>query len=394
MSMAVFSVAACLALAGFGWGNARADPLNLAVDRAVVMDFDSGLVVYAKKADEPMPPSSMSKLMTMLMVFEALERGELQLDQLLKVSDNAWRVGGAATGGSTMFLRPGQEVAVADLMRGVIIVSGNDACVVLAEALAGSEAAFADKMTARAQELGLATARFRNSTGLTAEGHEISPRDLAKLAQIILQRFPDHAALYAERSFRFNNVTQQNRNPLLGAYRGADGLKTGYTAAAGYGLVATAIANGQRMITVFNGAESQAKRAEIAKQLMDAALTQARAIRIAEPGAKLASAPVLMGRKIEVALTVEAPIVLGLMQPARDSLRVQARLVGPIKAPIVKGQKLGVLRVSADGADPIDAPLLAAEDVARAPWYARALALLSVWTKGEGGVQQAQEAGA
>jgi len=221
-----------------------------------------------------MPPASMTKIMTAFMVFEALESGQITMDTTFPVSEEAWRRGGVKSGSSTMFLKLNSEVRVEDLLRGVIIQSGNDACIVLAEGLAGSESAFAAHMTTRARELGLNSATFLNATGWPDEGHEISALDLAKLADMMIRRFPQHYSLYSERSFTWNKIKQDNRNPLLGPFTGADGLKTGHTSVSGYGLVGSAERDGQRRIIVLNGTDSKRARRNTAISLMNAAFTQ------------------------------------------------------------------------------------------------------------------------
>ena len=214
---------------------------------ALLMDADTGVILYQKNADVRMSPASMSKLMTIFMVFEALETNTLGLDEKLFVSDNAWKKGGAASGGSTMFLKARSEVSVENLLRGVIVQSGNDACIVLAEALGGSEENFAQMMTDRARELGMTNSNFTNSTGIPDPNHKTTAHDLALLTRQIITRFSGYYTLFSERSFTWNNIRQNNRNPLLYANIGADGLKTGHTQESGYGLVASAEQNGRRV---------------------------------------------------------------------------------------------------------------------------------------------------
>ena len=236
---------------------APAHAIDIKAREYILMDFQTGTVLEAKNADTKMPPSSMSKLMTAYLVFEALKNGKFSLDEQLTVSRNAREVGGAASGGSTMFLAPNSQVRVEDLIRGMIIQSGNDACIVLAEALAGSEQTFADLENAKAKELGMTNSHFTNATGLPDEQHFMSAHDLAILAKRIIVDFPEYFPIYSETSFTYNNITQGNRNPLL--YRagsGADGMKTGHSSVGGYGLTGTAIRNGRRLIMVANGMDS------------------------------------------------------------------------------------------------------------------------------------------
>ncbi|MFW6076849.1 MAG: D-alanyl-D-alanine carboxypeptidase family protein, partial [Hyphomicrobiales bacterium] len=224
--------------------------------QAILMDSGSGKVLYEKNADELMHPASMSKIMTMIMVFERLESGRLSLDDEFTVSENAWRRGGATSGGSTMYLDLNSRVRLEDLIKGVIVQSGNDACIVIAEGIAGSEDAFADMMTERARELGLEQSTFQNATGLTDPEHKMTPRELALLARYLIEVYPEYYEIYSIPEFTWNDITQKNRNPLLNSYPGADGIKTGYVSAAGYGLTGSAKRDGRRLIMVINGLES------------------------------------------------------------------------------------------------------------------------------------------
>ena len=216
-------------------------------EEAILLDARTGRVLFEKNADQPVPPASMSKLMTMIMVFEALRSGTLTLDQKFKVSQDAWKRGGAPSGGSTMYAELNSEVALEDLIKGVVVHSANDACIVIAENMAGSEPAFAELMTTRARELGATNATFKNATGLPDPGHQMSVRDLAILARYIINTFPEYYKYYSIPEFTWNNITQQNRNPLLKDYPGADGMKTGYTKEAGYGLIGSAQRDGRRL---------------------------------------------------------------------------------------------------------------------------------------------------
>jgi len=269
---------------------------------AVILDYETGAILFSKNGDAPMPPASMSKLMTALMVFEALEDGRLTLDDELPVSETAWRRGGAASGSSTMFLELNSRATVRDLLQGIIVQSGNDACIVVAEALGGTEENFALMMTERARELGLDTANFANSTGWPHLEHRISARDLARLAQIIIRDYPQYYEFYAQPVFTYNGIRQFNRNPLIGSMTGADGLKTGRTDEAGFGLTASAVRDGQRRIVVFNGMESERARADEAERLMRAAFTEFELVNLVEAGGEAGRADVYMGRTPDVTL--------------------------------------------------------------------------------------------
>lgn len=353
------------------------DPVfETSASHAVIMDYETGEILFSKNGDQPMPPSSMSKLMTALMVFEALEAGTLSLDDELPVSVRAWREGGAASGGSTMFLDVNSRARVDDLLRGIIVQSGNDACIVVAEALGGSEEAFADMMTRRAQELGLETASFRNSTGLTAEGHEISAADLARLAAHIIENHPQYYEIYSETSFAYNNITQANRNPLLGVVDGADGLKTGYTSEAGYGLTASAERNGERRIIVFNGTQSMRERANEAERLMRAAFVDFVMADMAEAGEEIGSADVYLGTARTVALRTATPVRAAMHRRERDRLRAEIVYDGPLMAPVTAGDEVARLVITMPDGRTREFPLEAASDVPRQGMVSRAMSAL------------------
>ena len=350
---------------------------------AVIMDYETGEVLFSQDGDVAMPPASMSKMMTVLMVLEAIESGSLSLDDELPVSEYAWRTGGAASGSSTMFLEVNSRARVEDLLRGVIIQSGNDACIVLAEAIGGSESAFADMMTDRAHELGLTSASFANATGWPDPGQMISARDLAELARILIRDHPDFYGIWAEREFTYNGIRQYNRNPLLGVFSGADGLKTGHTEDSGYGLVGSAERDGERRIIVFNGMESNADRANEAERMMRAALSDYSVYDLFEAGDHVDhSAPVFMGEADSVALQVDADVSAGLHRRARRDLVVSVNYDGPLVAPISAGDVVGTLRVEAPGYETQEYPLVAAEDVARKGFMGRIGAALAHMIRG------------
>ena len=289
------------------------DTYQTDASHAVIMDAETGEVLFSRNGDEAMPPASMSKMMTVLMVIEALESGSLSLDDELPVSEHAWRTGGAASGSSTMFLEVNSRARVEDLLRGIIIQSGNDACIVVAEAIGGTEQGFADMMTDRAHELGLTSASFANATGWPHPDHRISALDLARLARILIEDHPEYYGLWAERDFTYNGIRQYNRNPLLGVFSGADGLKTGHTEESGYGLVGSAERDGERRIIVFNGMESNAARATEAERMMRAALSDYSLYRLFTGGDTVDHrAAVFMGEADTVALRVNADITAGL----------------------------------------------------------------------------------
>jgi D-alanyl-D-alanine carboxypeptidase (penicillin-binding protein 5/6) len=331
---------------------------------AVIMDYETGTILFSKNGDEPMPPASMSKMMTVLMTLEAIESGSLALDDELPVSEHAWRTGGAASGSSTMFLEVGSRARVDDLLHGVIVQSGNDACIVLAEAIGGSEEAFADMMTQRAHELGMESAHFANATGWPDPDHEISAEDLARLARILIRDHPDFYDIWSQREFTYNGIRQYNRNPLLGVFSGADGLKTGHTEESGYGLVGSAARDGERRIIVFNGMDSNAARASEAERMMRAALTDYDVYHLFAAGDAIEhDAPVFMGEAQTVPLRAEGDVSIGLHRRARRDMTVSVNYEGPIPAPIAEGDTIATLTVEAPGMEPQDFPLVAAEAV-------------------------------
>lgn len=329
----------------------------------IIIDHETGLVLFEKDAREPVAPASMTKIMTADMVFERLRNGSLTLETEFTVSEEAWRRGGAKSGSSTMFLDLGSKVSVENLLRGVIIQSGNDACIVLAEGIAGSETAFADMMTARAREIGLSSATFRNATGWPHPEHVISTYDLGQLARRSIEEYPEFYPLYSERSFEWNNIKQGNRNPLLGRFTGADGLKTGHTEVSGYGLVASAKRGDTRRIIVVNGLESMSQRRDEGLRLMSAAFDQFRIYNLYEPGAIVGTMPVFMGKMDEVELVVDEKVQSGIFRGARNALKAQIRYNGMALPPITAGDHIADLVILEPGRDERIVPLKAANDV-------------------------------
>lgn len=349
---------------------AFAAPIQTDAKQAVILDHATGIVLFEKRAREPMPPASMTKIMTVHMVLEALKRGDITLDTEFRVSDEAWRRGGVASGSSTMFLEPRSMVSVGNLLKGVIIQSGNDASITLAEGLSGSEDAFALAMTKRAKEMGLETATFRNATGWPNDEHEISALDLAKLTQKQIEEFPEAYGIYAEPKFTWNGTTQGNRNPLLGKFQGADGVKTGATSVAGYGLVGSAIRDGERRIIVLNGTDGKSERARIASELMTAAFLEFGVLDLYQSGDSLEDIPVYMGRQDSVSVQLREDVSLGFHRSDRDT--IQARIDYKIApAPIEAGDKVADLVISKSGEDVSRYPLYAEEAVRRKGFVGR-----------------------
>jgi D-alanyl-D-alanine carboxypeptidase (penicillin-binding protein 5/6) len=340
---------------------------------ALLLDAETGVALFEKNADARMSPASMSKLMTVLMAFEALESGAISADEEFFVSDDAWRRGGAGSGGSTMFLKARSRVSVLDLLRGVIIQSGNDACIALAEGLAGSEPAFAELMTERAQELGMIRSRFINSTGLPDPDHKTTPRDLAILARQLINNHADYYRLFSERDFTWNNIRQTNRNPLLYANIGADGLKTGHTQDSGYGLVASAEQNGRRLILVINGLNSKRERAREARKLMTFGFRNFQRDLLVEAGQKVTKLPVWHGDEATVKVTTKQRFDIVTPRSGRRKMVATVTYENPVLAPIKTGDRLGKLRVTLPGLVPQEVDLVAAEDIGKGNVIGRAI---------------------
>ena len=325
---------------------------------ALVIDYNTGTVLLEKNAYEAMPPASMSKLMTLNLVFEALEDGRLTLEDTFRVSTNA-----SQKGGSKMFVREGARVRIEDLIRGVIVQSGNDACIVLAEGLAGTEAEFAKRMTQRAFELGMDNSRFVNSTGWPDPGQEMSAADLVFLAKRIIEKFPQYYTYFAEDTFTWENITQNNRNPLLGLGIGADGLKTGHTEEAGYGLVGSAISGGRRIIFMIGGMETSLARSTEAERIARWAFREWEMKTLFKGGEPVDRANVWLGATDSVEMTLESNIELLLPLEDMDKITANYTYADPIEAPIRQGQKLGELVITLPSGETLAYPLNAMSDV-------------------------------
>jgi D-alanyl-D-alanine carboxypeptidase (penicillin-binding protein 5/6) len=312
---------------------------------AILIEAESGSVLFEKRADDLIPPASLSKLMTAEVVFNEIKQGRLQPDKEFIVSTSAWRRGGAPSRTSSMFLPISSKVAVDDLLRGVIIQSGNDACIVLAEGIAGTEGEFAELMTKRARELGLAKSTFGNSTGLPDPRQLMTARELGKLAQHIIQTYPEYYKIYGEREFTWHKIRQYNRNPLLNLNIGADGLKTGFTKEAGYGLVGSAVQNGMRLIVVVNGLRTEKERGDEGKKLLDWGFNHFQAGLLFAEGQEIAQAKVYGGEQSYVPLVSPRPVRLMVPKGSREKIVARVVYNGPVAAPVQEGQKIGVLKV-------------------------------------------------
>ena len=373
---AAFLTAAVLLAAG--GGGARA--FETAAKAAVVMDYRTGLVLFEKDADRRIPPASMSKLMTAYMIFDRLKKGRLKLDDEITVSERSWKMGG-----SQMFLKVGDRVRVEDLIRGIIIQSGNDACVAMAEALSGSEEAFAREMTDKARELGLTNSTFANSTGLDAPDHLMSVRDLATLGRAIIIEFPDYYKYYSEKEFVYRDIKQPNRNPLLQAgVPGVDGMKTGFTEDSGYGLVATAKRDDRRVITVLAGLEKLGQRKGEAERLLEFGFREFQEYRLFGAGETVVDADIWLGAEPKVSLVPTDTVGVTLPRDKRKELVVKLRYDNPVPAPIAAGQRLGQLELSAPGMAPFTVPLVAAREVPKAGMLGRLTSAVTYLVFGAG----------
>jgi D-alanyl-D-alanine carboxypeptidase (penicillin-binding protein 5/6) len=340
---------------------------------AILIEANSGSVLFEKNADELRAPSSMMKLMTAETVFHAIKQGEVKLTDEYRISENAWRKGGAPSGGSTMFAAIQSKISVDDLLHGAIIHSGNDACIALAEGIAGNERIFADMMTKRARELGLTQSTFANSNGLPDPGNKMTVRELAKLARYVVQTYPDLYKLFGEREFTWNKIRQQNRNPLLLSLEGADGLKTGFTKEGGYGMVGSAVQNGLRLIVVVNGLDDPDDRASEAKKMLEWGFRNFEARTLFAAQQLVGYAKVFGGESRSVKLASPEPIKVMVQKNGADKLIARVIYSGPVRAPIEAGQPVGVVRVWRGTNVAMEAPVFAAEPVGKGSTMRRAI---------------------
>ena len=351
-------------------------PVDTAARWAYAMDFDTGATLMEKQADDEMPPSSMTKLMTIYLVYERLQQGKMKLDDELLVSERAWKMGG-----SKMFVQVGTQVKVEDLIRGVIVQSGNDAAIVLAEAIGGSEDGFVEIMNAKAKELGLTHTNFRNCTGWPEADQHMSARDIAHLAAAIIRQFPEYYHYDAEKTFKYNGIEQGNRNPMV--QKGtADGLKTGHTEAGGYGLVASSKRNGRRVILVLNGMASMHERAEEAERLMDWCFFNFEDVTLFTAGDIVDRVPVWLGTERTVPVVGGRDLIVTMPRNWRQRAAIKIAYDSPLTAPVMKGDTVGKIVVSGEGVPNLSLPLLAAADVPRLGLPGRAIAVLARFVTG------------
>lgn len=341
---------------------------------AILIEASSGSVLFEKNADELRAPSSMMKLMTAEVVFNAIEKGDIKLTDEYRISENAWRKGGAPSGTSTMFAAINSKVSVDDLLHGAIIQSGNDACIALAEGIAGNERIFAsDFMTKRARELGMTKSTFGNSNGLPDPGNKMTVRELGMLARHIILDFPEFYKLFGEKEFTWNKIRQPNRNPLLNSMEGADGLKTGYTKEGGYGMVGSAVQNGTRLIVVVNGLEDSEDRATEAKKMLEWGFRNFETRTLIAADQPVGYAKVFGGESRSVKLVAKQPVKVMVHKNGNDKLIARVVYSGPVRAPVEVGQQVGVVKVWRSGNIAVEMPVYAAEAVGTGSTVRRAI---------------------
>ena len=354
--------------------------LETPAKQVILVDYDTGNILFEKNADERMFPSSMSKIMTIYNVFQALKDGSLQLKDNFRVSRKAWK-----KGGSKMFLRAGSRVNVEDLIRGVIVQSGNDASIVLAEGLSGSEGAFSDSLNENAKKLGMDSSNFLNASGWPDPEHYTTARDLSKVTIATIQNFPKYYHFYSQKTFTYAGIKQNNRNPTLYKDIGADGLKTGHTAAAGYGLAASAIRNGRRLVLILNGLKTSRQRSLESERILDWGYRVFSNYKLFKPRQIVTHAKVWMGDKSRVGLVLDKGLVMSLRKNIIDKINIKAVFNEPVPAPISKGDQIGKLLVSVPGKNQLEIPMYASQRVTKLGWLYRIGAAISYILWGEVG---------
>ena len=346
--------------------------------QAMLIDADTGYVLYEKNADELTAPSSMSKMMTVYLIFEKLQNGTLSLTDQLEVSKAAW-----AKRGSRMFLEENSQVSVEDLLRGIIVQSGNDACVVIAEAFSGTEENFSEELNIKAREIGLENSNFTNSTGWPDEGHLSTARDLSIIAIKTVQNFPEYYHFYAEESFEYNGINQRNRNTLLNKPVGVDGLKTGHTEAGGHGLAASALRKNQRLIMVINGLSSNKERTAEAIKLLEWGYRNFTNFDLLKEGMAVLQAKVWLGDKKTVPLVINEDTKITIPSESRDKLQFKVEYDSPISAPIEEGTKIAELEITAPGIDSLRIPLYAGSTITSLGPLSKLLSVINYLVWGE-----------
>jgi len=361
-------IVAAFAFAGSGAALAqKRAPFKTQAEFAILLDAETNSVLFEKNADELMHPASMSKLMTLELVFKAMKEDRLSLDDEFTASEFAWRNGGAPSGTSAMFVPLNETTTLHELLQGITVQSGNDACIILAEGISGDEMTFAEAMTERARELGMRNSSFANSTGLPHPDHMMTARDLASLARHIIAEYPDYYPYFAQKEFKYRKHNFINRNPLIETYIGADGLKTGYIKASGYGIVASARHRDQRLIAVLNGLKSKRERTREARKLLDWGFRSFKQYTLFDDGETVGEAIVYGGSQFQLPLVGDGGVRI-LLPRAANRKKIKASIIydGPLKAPIAKGDEVAKLRVTTDNNATTEVPLYASQDVEQA----------------------------
>jgi serine-type D-Ala-D-Ala carboxypeptidase (penicillin-binding protein 5/6) len=369
----VFAAVAAFASMGSLAAPARAQTFQTQAAYAFLVDADSGTVLFEKAADDLFAPASLAKLMTAELVFRELQQGRITMDTEFTISENAWRKGGGRADGSSMFAPLNSSIKISDLLRGIIVQSGNDASIAVAEGIAGSEENFARMMTERAREIGLTKSTFRNATGYGHPEQKVTARDIAKLAIHLIDTYPEYYKIYSEREFTWNKIRQQNRNPLLAEFPGADGLKTGYLEESGYALAGSAVQNGQRLVMVVSGVKTIRDRAAEARRLLDYGFRAFESRQLFAQGETVGEAQVFGGDMRSLPLVSPKPIRVLMPRGSNDKLTARIVYTGPIKAPVQKGAQVARLQVTRGETQALDLPLYAGEDVSTGTLSQRAL---------------------
>ncbi len=352
---------------------ALAAPPQIMAPHALLVEAETGSILFEKAADDLVAPASLAKLMTVNVVFDQLQLGNISLDDQYVISVNAWRKGGAPSGGSTMYAALHSKVKVEDLLKGIVIQSANDGCIALAEGIAGNETEFVRMMNDRAREIGLTKSIFTNVDGLPDPKMRVTPRELAIVARHIVLNYPDYYKWFGEREFTWNKIRQMNRNPLLGIIEGADGLKTGFTNEAGYNLVGSAVQNGVRLIVVVTGLKNPKDRADDAKKLLDYGFKNFDSRVLFAEGQTVAEAKVYGGAQGRVPVAAKGAIKLMVPRGVSDKIVAKMVYTGPVRAPVQEGQAIGNLQVWRGDAKVLEVPVQASESVAAGSISRRAL---------------------
>lgn len=370
MKNIILSLFTLMSFVAYGYAQDMSLPETEA-KQAIIIDYETGTVLFEKNADEQMPTSSMSKVLTTIVAYDAIRSGKIKWDDELPVSQRAWEEGGSASGGSTMFLDLNSQVKVSDLIKGIVIQSGNDACIVIAEGIAGTEENFAELLNDKADEIGMKNSHFMNSSGLPDPNHYSTARDLAKMAVYLIQNYPEDYKFYSEKEFVYNNIKQGNRNPLLYLTIGADGIKTGHTKDGGYGVIGSAVANGRRVIMVINGTSSMQARADESEKLMKWAETSFKNVDLVKKGTVLGQAPVVLGavREVSFAPTEDLRMTISAFNKKPAQLVVSYKV--PLMAPVKAGDKVGSLIVTLSNGATKEIPLAATEDIPESSFFSR-----------------------